>query len=78
MPIDPPPEPPSATEQAGKFSGEPIADMREAFARKAPQTEEDRARAQAFIDGRIEMVRRDPHMAEEQKAAAISDLEARR
>jgi len=78
MPIDPPPEPPAAIEQADKHSGEPIADKRDEFARKTPQTEEDRARARAFIDGKIEMIRRDPHMTEAEKAAAIADLEARR
>ena len=78
MTIDPPPEPPAVVEQAGKPSSEPIADKRDAFARKTPQTEEDRASARAFIDGKIEMIRRDPHMTETQKAAAIADLEARR
>jgi hypothetical protein len=51
MPIDPPPEPPLIIEQPGKPSS-PIVDMRDAFARKTPQTEEDRARARAFIDGK--------------------------
>lgn len=78
MPIDPPPEPPAVIEPVGKASREPIADMRDAFARKTPQTEEDRASARAFIAGKAEMIRRDPRMAEEQKAAAIADLEARR
>jgi len=45
MPIDPPPEPPLIIEQPGKPSG-PIVDMRDAFARKRPQTEEDRAQAE--------------------------------
>jgi hypothetical protein len=52
--------------------------MRDAFARKAPQTEEDRAQARAFIDGKIEMIRRDPSMTEAEKAAAIAELQARR
>jgi len=52
--------------------------MRDAFARKTPQTEQDRAEATAFIEGKIEMIRRDPHMTDAQKAAAIADLEARR
>jgi hypothetical protein len=77
MPIDPPPEPPLIIEQPGKPSG-PVVDMRDAFARKTPQTEEDRAQARAFIDGKIEMIRRDPHMTDAEKAAAIADLEARR
>ena len=77
MPIDPPPEPPLVIEQPGKSRG-PIVDMRDAFARKTPQTKKDRARARAFINGKIEMIRRDPHMTDAEKAAAIADLEARR
>jgi hypothetical protein len=78
MPIDPPPVPPAASEQAKPAPSAPIADMRDAFARKTPQTAEDRARARDFIDGKIEMIRRDPNMTEAQKKAAIADLEARR
>jgi hypothetical protein len=77
MAIDNPP-PPVKVERSGKGSGAPIADMREAFDRKTPQTEQNRVEAKAFIDGKIEMIRRDPHMTEAQKAAAIADLEARR
>jgi hypothetical protein len=77
MPIDPPPEPPLTIEQPAKPSG-PIVDMRDAFARKTPLTEADRAQMRAFIDSKIESIRRDPHMTEAEKAAAIADLEARR
>ena len=77
MPIGPPPEPPWTMEQPAKPSG-PIVDMRDAFARQTPQTEEERAQARAFIDGKIEMIRRDPYMTDAEKAAAIADLEARR
>jgi len=52
--------------------------MRDAFARKTAQTDQDRTESRAFIDGKIEMVRRDPHMTEAEKAAAILSLEARR
>jgi hypothetical protein len=48
------------------------------FARKTPQTAEDEARARAFIDGKIEMVRGDPNLTEAEKAAAIAELEAKR
>jgi hypothetical protein len=75
---NPPPPPPAKVEQPGKASRAPIADKRDAFARKTPQTQEDRDAAKAFIEGRIEMVRHDPHMTEAQKAEAIADLEARR
>ena len=77
MPIDPPPEPPLIIEQPGKPSG-PIVDMRDAFARKTPQTEEDRAQARAFIDGKIEMIRRDPNMSSAEKDQAIRELESKR
>ena len=73
-----PPPPPPKVEQPGKAPRAPIADMRDAFARKTPETNEEREAAKAFIEGKIEMVRRDPHMSDAQKAAAIADLEARR
>lgn len=77
MPNNPPPEPPLIIEQPAKPSG-PIVDMRDVFARKTPRTKEDRARTRAFIDGKIEMIRRDPCLTDREKAAAIADLEARR
>jgi len=77
MPITSPPEPPVTIEQPDKPSGAPIVDMRDAFARKTPQTDADRAQARAFIDGKIEMIRRDPQMTDAQKAQAIADLKAR-
>ena len=49
MAIDNPPPPPIKVEQPGKASRGHIADMRAAFARKTPQTEQDRAEATAFI-----------------------------
>lgn len=72
-----PPDPP-AVERVERDSRAPIADMRDVFARKTPQTDEDRARTQAFIDGKIELIRRDPHMTEDEKKAAIDELQARR
>ena len=81
MPIDQPPPPPPHIERpaAGAPRSEaPIADMREQFARKTPQTPEDEAAARAFIDGKIDMIRRDPQMTEAQKAAAIEDLRTKR
>ena len=78
MPIDPPPQPPATIEQVGRPSSAPIVDMRDTFARKTPQTEEDRTQARAFIDGKIEKIRRDPHMTDAEKAAAIADLRSRR
>jgi hypothetical protein len=52
--------------------------VRKEFARKAPQTPEDEARTRAFIDGKIDMIRRDPRMTEAEKAAAIAELNAKR
>ena len=77
METDQPP-PPVKVEQHGKPSGARVADKRKAFARKTRQTEQDRLVARAFIDGKIEMIRRDPNLTEAQKAEAIADLEARR
>ena len=78
MPFNSPPEPPLTIEQPAKPSTAPIVDMRATFDRKTPQTEEDRARTEAFVSGKIEMIRRDPHMTDAQKAQAIADLQARR
>ena len=55
----------------------PIVDMREQFERKTPLTAEDHARARAFIEGKMEMIRRDPHMTDEEKAAAIAELNSK-
>jgi len=78
MPIDHPPEPPRAIEQPAQPSGAAIADVRDTFARTTPQTEEDRAQARSFIEGKIAMIRSDPNMTDAEKATAIADLEARR
>jgi hypothetical protein len=74
--LGPPPTPP-AVEQSQNRSDEPVVDMRGEFARKTPQTEEDVARTRAFIEGKIEVIRRDPHMTPAEKAAAIADLQSR-
>jgi len=70
----PDPPPPAESRPAG---GE-IVDMRAAFERTTPQTDEERAQARAFIAGKIELVRGDPQLTEEQKRAAIAELEAHR
>jgi hypothetical protein len=78
MPIDKaPPPPPSIEHPAPTAEQAPIADMREQFSRRTPQTD-DRARTRAFIEGKIEMVRRDPRLTDAERAAAIAELEARR
>ena len=68
-----PPQPPCDTNTSA-----PVADVREQFARRTPQTAEEKARSRAFIDGKIEMVRGDPKLSAAQKAAAIAELEALR
>jgi hypothetical protein len=79
MPIETPPQPPPGIEQpSSPRTQAPVADMREQFARKTPQTAEDKARAQSFIDGKIEMIRRDPNLSDAEKSAAIKELEAKR
>ncbi len=77
MPTPDPPSAPPAVEQFHNKSNAPLVDVRDQFARKTPDTEEDRARTRAFIEGKIEMIRRDPRMTPAEKAAAIADLESR-
>ena len=76
----PAPPPPDVEQHEPKTTrGESrIEDAREKFARKTPQSIGDKERARAFIDGKIDMIRRDPRMTEAEKAKAIADLEARR
>jgi hypothetical protein len=51
--------------------------MRDAFARKRPLADEERAAAKAFIDSKIDMVQHDPALTPDQKAAAIAELKAK-
>lgn len=79
MPVQPKPPPSIESPGApGRRPNAPIADVRDQFKRTKPQTAEDERRARAFIDGKIEMIRRDPDMSDAEKAAAIRDLEAQR
>jgi hypothetical protein len=80
MPIDKAPPPPPRIEQPSRTAQHeeaPIVDMREQFERKTPPTAEDRARARFFIEGKIELIRRDPRLTDDEKAAAIAELEAK-
>ncbi|HEY4919168.1 MAG TPA: hypothetical protein VII40_03625 [Xanthobacteraceae bacterium] len=80
MPIDVPPAPPRF-EQDGvseRHEKAPIVDKRGEFARKTPQTADDATRAREFIDGKIEMIRRDPNMSQAEKDKAIRELESKR
>lgn len=76
----PPPSPQVITrpDETGRRADAPIVDMRGKFERKTPQTPEEQAHARAFIDGKIDMIRKDPNLTEAEKAAAIADLETKR
>jgi hypothetical protein len=79
MPIDTPPAPKIERTQSSKPTADaPIVDMREQFARKTPQSPQDEERARAFIDGKIEMIRRNPNMSSAEKDQAIRELESKR
>ena len=78
MPTEKAPPPPSIEHPTPSKPQAPIADERARFARKTPQSAEDDARTRAFVDGKIEMIRRDPKMTDAEKAAAINELEAKR
>jgi hypothetical protein len=55
-----------------------IVDMRDSFARKTPPNAEEVKAANAFIDGKIEMIRKDSRLTDLEKTTAITDLESRR
>jgi hypothetical protein len=78
MPIDAPPPPPKIELADKPRADSPIVDMREQFARRTPQSVDDAERTRAFIDGKIEMIRRDPNMSESDKDRAIKELESKR
>lgn len=66
--------PPDAPGPAGPPE---IADMREHFARVTKESPRDPEAERAFIEGKIEMVRSDPNLSEDEKAAAIEELRAK-
>ena len=67
MPLSPP-TPPGTT-------NEPFDDAREKFERLTLQTPRDPEAKRAFIRKRIEMVRALPGVSDDERAAAIADLE---
>jgi hypothetical protein len=77
MPIDTPP-PPKVEQSQTATPDAPIVDMRDKFARKTSPTPDDAERTRAFIDGKIEMIRRDPNMSQTDKDRAIQELESKR
>jgi len=65
-------------EQAGNsMTGVTIVDGRAEFEELTARTPGEPAAEQAFIEGKIDMVRSDPHLTEEEKAAAIEELKKR-
>ena len=63
--------PPDETGSAGPPE---VSDMREHFARVTKETPRDPEAERAFIEGKIEMIRSDPNLSEDDKAAAIEEL----
>lgn len=80
MAVDMAPPPPTFQPQKGVKAneGSNIEDKREEFARKLPQTPEDRAKAREFIEHKIQILRSDPNLTDAEKAAAIEELKAKR
>ncbi len=60
-------------------TGEPVptADLRAEFERLSRQTPRDPEAERAFIEGKIEMIRTDPHLSEAEKEQAIEELRRR-
>jgi hypothetical protein len=48
--------------------------MRREFARLSRQVPRDREAERAFIENKIEMIRCDPHLSDEEKERAIAEL----
>jgi len=70
---------PDADDMIDPKSGErvPTKDMREQFARISAGARRDPRAERAFIDSKIAMIRSHPGLSEEEKAAAITELQQR-
>ncbi|HTU20264.1 MAG TPA: hypothetical protein VMG10_19525 [Gemmataceae bacterium] len=55
----------------------PVADVRAEFERLSRQAPRDPEAERAFIESKIEMIRNDPHLSEEEKQRAIEQLRSR-
>jgi len=53
----------------------PVADMRAEFERLSHQIPRDPEAERAFLQSKIEMIRNDPHLSEEEKERAIKALQ---
>ena len=51
-----------------------IADVRDRFRRVSEDAAADEESARAFVEGKIEMIRTDPNMSEDEKKAAIAEI----
>jgi hypothetical protein len=78
----PPPVPsddpsPKSVEPTDPETGKraPTADMREKFARMSTEAPRDPEAERAFIESKLEMIRTHPTLSEEEKKAAIRELE---
>lgn len=54
-----------------------IADVREQFSKVTKETPRDLDAERAFVEGKIEMIRNDPNLSDEEKAAAIEEVRAK-
>jgi hypothetical protein len=78
----PPPPPvengdPREPQAESPITGAPIVDGRAEFEGLTARTPGEPAAEQDFIKGKIDMVRSDPNLTEEEKAAAIEELKKR-
>jgi len=78
----PPPPPVEGPNEPGPSTGEPakdapIVDARGRFGELTGRTSVDPAEQQAFIEGKIDMIRGDPNLTEAQKEEAIEELRKR-
>ena len=57
--------------------GGDITDRRDEFERLSRETPRNLEAERAFVEGKIDLVRSDPNMTEEEKTRAIADLRRR-
>jgi hypothetical protein len=59
------------------YPGAARADRREPFARETRRTRDDREAERAFLTSKIELVRSDPRLTDEEKERAVVALQSR-
>ncbi|MFN2588684.1 MAG: hypothetical protein ABR613_11280 [Actinomycetota bacterium] len=65
---------PPPSDAPGTAGPPEIEDMREHFSKVTKETPRDPDAERAFVEGKIEMIRSDPNLSDEEKAAAIEEL----